>query len=259
MAELSAKPDRKRHTACDCTRRNLCEILEHTRAVLLDFDGPICAVFGGYPSTNTADRLRQELKSLGVPIPGLFPTRDPLAVLGMDGIPDSVRRNLESLVQAGEMRAAEFAVPTTGTDEFLSACQRRGLPVVIVTNNSPGAVQRYLDRLNIQELVKAVFARDPGDPSRMKPDPYLVDQAVGYLGLPAGACVLIGDSSTDVAAAHAAGVRSIGYANKPGKRDRLQAAGADAVVCTMGELAAAVAGAVRHRSGSWDYPAPSLR
>jgi phosphoglycolate phosphatase len=50
----------------------------------------------------------------------------------------------------------------------------------------------------------------------------------------------VGDSVTDIEAARAAGVRSIGYANKPGKFGQLTAAGADAVVTEMAALAAAL-------------------
>ena len=46
----------------------------------------------------------------------------------------------------------------------------------------------------------------------------------------------IGDSTSDIQSAKAAGTHSVGYANKPGKHQRLQDAGADAVVTSMGEL-----------------------
>jgi phosphoglycolate phosphatase-like HAD superfamily hydrolase len=48
----------------------------------------------------------------------------------------------------------------------------------------------------------------------------------------------VGDSVTDIEAGRAAGVATVGYANKPGKDVDL--AGADAVVTAMAELALAV-------------------
>jgi phosphoglycolate phosphatase-like HAD superfamily hydrolase len=45
---------------------------------------------------------------------------------------------------------------------------------------------------------------------------------------------------TDIEAATAAGVRSIGHANKPGKADALRSAGADVVVTTIEQIAAAL-------------------
>ncbi|WP_234361448.1 HAD family hydrolase [Plantactinospora sp. BB1] len=52
-------------------------------------------------------------------------------------------------------------------------------------------------------------------------------------------CLLVGDSLSDIQAARAAGVVAIGYANKPGKRERFGAA--DAVIDSMADLVAAFA------------------
>jgi phosphoglycolate phosphatase-like HAD superfamily hydrolase len=49
--------------------------------------------------------------------------------------------------------------------------------------------------------------------------------------------VFLGDSTSDIEAAQAAGVRSIGYANKPGKNSRLIAAGAEAIIGALTGLA----------------------
>ena len=40
-------------------------------------------------------------------------------------------------------------------------------------------------------------------------------------------CTLVGDSVSDIVAARRAGVASVGYANKPGKHEKLRDAGAD--------------------------------
>jgi phosphoglycolate phosphatase-like HAD superfamily hydrolase len=69
--------------------------------------------------------------------------------------------------------------------------------------------------------------------------PYRVRQAIQALTADAAECVLIGDSDSDVAAAHAAGVNAVGYANKPGKADRLRSAGADAITDSMAAIAQA--------------------
>jgi phosphoglycolate phosphatase len=46
----------------------------------------------------------------------------------------------------------------------------------------------------------------------------------------------VGDSETDIEAGRAAGVTTIGYANKPGKYQRLTTAGAAIVINTMQAL-----------------------
>lgn len=47
---------------------------------------------------------------------------------------------------------------------------------------------------------------------------------------------MIGDSLSDIQAAKAAGTMSIGYANKPGKHDRMLALNPDAVVDRLEDL-----------------------
>jgi beta-phosphoglucomutase-like phosphatase (HAD superfamily) len=80
----------------------------------------------------------------------------------------------------------------------------------------------------------------------MKPNPEPILTAASGLGVAPAACVLVGDSTTDVEASRAAGVCSIGYANKPGKVERLERAGADAIVTSMADIATALL----HHAGS---------
>ncbi len=82
--------------------------------------------------------------------------------------------------------------------------------------------------------------RDDPNPAHMKPSPYRVRQAVQILQAVSAECVLGGDSVSDVAAAHAADVAVIGYANKSGKQERLAQAGADAVIARLADLIEAI-------------------
>lgn len=72
----------------------------------------------------------------------------------------------------------------------------------------------------------------------MKPNPYLVSQAIMALHAERSLSGLVGDQVSDVVAAHEAGVIGIGYANKPGKADKLAQAQADVIVTTMTQLLA---------------------
>jgi phosphoglycolate phosphatase len=58
------------------------------------------------------------------------------------------------------------------------------------------------------------------------------------LGASPSKSALIGDPTSDMHAATAAGVLPIGYANKPGKHARVTAAGATAITEAMADLAA---------------------
>ena len=53
----------------------------------------------------------------------------------------------------------------------------------------------------------------------------------------ARATVLVSDSFTDIEASHSAGVGSTGYANQPGKHERMNELQAGAVITSMADLA----------------------
>lgn len=91
----------------------------------------------------------------------------------------------------------------------------------------------YLERQGLASEVDAVVGRTHHDAALLKPNPHLLGAALRALGAHSEYALVVGDSTSDVAAARAIGTRSIGYANKPGKSARLIAAGADAVIETL--------------------------
>ncbi|SNY58192.1 haloacid dehalogenase superfamily, subfamily IA, variant 3 with third motif having DD or ED [Paractinoplanes atraurantiacus] len=75
---------------------------------------------------------------------------------------------------------------------------------------------------------------------RMKPNPEPILRATQLLGISPARSVLVGDSLSDIEGSRAAGVRSVGYANRPTKADPFRGAGADVVIDSMGQLAEAL-------------------
>ena len=119
----------------------------------------------------------------------------------------------------------------------MTACQNSGRSVAVVSNNSARAVHSYLARHGLDDRISLVVARTNHDPALLKPSPHLITQAVDALDAEPGECTLVGDSVTDIQAARLASVHSIGYANKPGKRERFTAAGAGAIINSLADLA----------------------
>ncbi|GGI92374.1 hydrolase [Saccharopolyspora subtropica] len=210
------------------------QIVASSSAVLLDFDGPVCAVFGGFPDHQVAAELRTMLD--GVLPEAIDRSRDPFDVLKYavttGSQPNAVERRLTEL----ETRAVTLAPATTGAAEVLDVLARQGIPVVIVSNNSVAAVEAYLRENGLADKVAGVSARESADVERLKPQPYLLLQAAEFLGVPPGECVMIGDSVTDIDAARQAGAKGIGYANKQGKRVRLMRHQPAAIIERMSEL-----------------------
>ncbi|MET7865385.1 HAD family hydrolase [Micromonospora taraxaci] len=218
---------------------DLGRLLGEVGALLLDFDGPVCSVFAGYPAPQVAAELVDVLRRHRVDVPpDLANEPDPLEVLRRTGAAgdQGVMRVVEDALCAAERRAAESAEPTPYGREVIVAARQVGMPVAVVSNNSAGAVTAYLAARRLATHVSPVVGRAYADPDRMKPNPELILQAVRAVDEPPHRCVLVGDSLSDIDGARAAGVRAIGYANRPAKVERFRAAGADTVITSMGEI-----------------------
>lgn len=224
------------------THAELAAILRPARHILLDFDGPVCSVFGGTTPTWAATQLRAVMDRAGLSVPKLAEHgADPLGLfqLAAELHPDT-RQHLADALEEVEVGAITRAVPTPGALDLLHACARTGRAVAIVSNNSANAIRRYIDDHDLRTLIAVLSARTSADPNLMKPHPFLVDQAMRELGAPPAAAIMIGDSEADVRAAQTLGVRTIGYGNKRGKASVLATAGALAIVESMNDLAAAI-------------------
>lgn len=213
-------------------------------ALLLDFDGPVCSIFAGFPASQVAAELVDVLRRRGVDVPpDLASEPDPLEVLRRTGATSDqgVTQAVEDALCAAERRAVETAEPTPYGREVIVAARQAGLSVAVVSNNSAGAVSAYLAAHRLAGHIWPVVGRAYADPARMKPDPIPILQAVDALGESPKRCVLVGDSLSDIEGARAAGVRVIGYANRRPKVEVFSSAGANAVITSMGELAKALA------------------
>jgi HAD superfamily hydrolase (TIGR01549 family) len=225
------------------TSDTLRQLLDATGPLLLDFDGPICSVFSRYPAKPLAAQLRDILVERGVEVPGdLAHEHDPLEILRWTGRlgSDELTRTIEDTLTTAELEAVRLAAPTLYAREVIVAGAQAGRPIAIVSNNSPAAVSAFLDAHRLSVHIGPVIGRAYGQPNRMKPNPEPVLTAVAALHAAPRSCALVGDSPSDMEAAHSAGVRSIAYVNKPGKTERLHAAEPDAVIESMADLAIAL-------------------
>jgi phosphoglycolate phosphatase-like HAD superfamily hydrolase len=135
-----------------------------------------------------------------------------------------------------EITAVPRARPTAYVHEVVTSCRDSGRTVAAVSNNSDRAVRSYLQLHGLDDRVDLVVARTSSDPALLKPSQYLIDLAVSKLAAEPGECALVGDSTTDIQAGHLAGVSTIGYANRPRKRERLSQTGATAVIESLADL-----------------------
>jgi HAD superfamily hydrolase (TIGR01549 family) len=213
----------------------IARILANTDALLLDFDGPICSVFAGFPAPVVAGQLAEILTEAGHELPPqLAAATDPFDLLYYASSLGPEEANfVDAAFRAHEVEAIRSAEPTPGSHDLIEAWKATGRRLAIVSNNSRTAVETYLDLYDLRDHVDHVAARMSADVSLLKPRPYLVAQAVNALASQPERSALVGDSITDIQAARAARVTAIGYANKPGKADVLAFACPAAVASTM--------------------------
>ncbi|MGW5850459.1 HAD family hydrolase [Streptomyces sp. NPDC055254] len=221
----------------------LADVLSASRAVLFDFDGPICDVFRGLPAPGVAEELA-DLVALHAPHLGdrARATDDPMEVhrISQEG-GTALLGVVEDALTSAELRAVKVAgPPVEGAVQALHAARDAKWRVAVVSNNSADCVKKFLAINGVAGVVDEVIGRPRLRPDLMKPAPYPLVVAARALGVEPAETVLIGDAVTDIEAARAAAARSIGFANKPLKRSTLADAGADVVIMEMQAVADAL-------------------
>jgi phosphoglycolate phosphatase len=214
-------------------------LIARTRWLLIDFDGPICSIFAGLSAPLVADHLRKLVTDLSVVLPEEIElTQDPMEVFAWSAtVSSELAERVEAELTTPEVAAIPTAEPTPYIHDVLAACRGTGRITAVVSNNSERAVQAYLVRHGLDDRTGPVFGRTSHDFTLLKPSPHLIEKAVQSLGADPSATALVGDSLTDIEGSRLAEVKSIGYANKPGKYERMVSAQAGAVVTSLARLA----------------------
>ncbi|MEM6995665.1 MAG: HAD-IIIA family hydrolase [Myxococcota bacterium] len=163
-------------------------------------------------------------------------------VLDRDGV-----LNVEDPAGGYVLSAAAFRW-TPGALQAVALLREAGLTLSVATNQrcvalgllSEAALSAIHERIRVEASITDIYVcphdRDAGCRCR-KPAPGLLEQAIAASGVPANETVFIGDSATDLAAAHAAGVA--GWLVRTGKGRATEAALTTAVPTYDDLLAAA--------------------
>jgi phosphoglycolate phosphatase len=206
--------------------------------VLLDFDGPICSVFAGYPAVRAVSVILRALEAAGFDVrPEWLHLEDPhrLLIEVATQIPEAVNIVEDALTRA-EVHAVDSAPITPGVIDLIDQVTGRGQQWAVVSNNSSESIARFCARKDFARIPCVIVGRPKNEPHLMKPNPYALRRSLELLSLEADDAVFIGDSVSDIQAGRAVGMSTIGYANKPAKRELLAAATADVVMTSMDEL-----------------------
>ena len=214
------------------------DLVARARVVLLDFDGPICSVFTGYPAVRAVSTMLRALEAAGFDVrPPWLNLGDPhqLLVEVATHIPEAVGIAEDALTRS-EVHAVDSAQITVGVTDLIDQIAGRGQQWAVVSNNSAESIARFCARKDFARTPSLTVGRPKGEPHLMKPNPFALRHALKVLTTPARDAVFIGDSVSDVRAGRAAGIPTIGYANKPAKPKLLETALADVVITSMDDL-----------------------
>lgn len=207
------------------------------RAVLFDLDGTL---IDSAPDLHAATNILLSTHGLG-PL-GLA---DVTAMIG-NGLKKLVERAFAACgrklsgaaLQTEHLRMVEIygdhlTVLTTlmaGVRETFDALTARGCRIAVVTNKPQMATEAILLHFGLARRVGAAIGGDAGVTKKPAPDMLLA--ALERLGVEPWDAVMVGDSASDVGAAHAAGIPAVvvrgGYTTVPA--DRL---GAEAVIDSL--------------------------
>lgn len=214
------------------------DLVARARVVLLDFDGPICSVFAGYPSVRAVTAILRALEAAGFDLrPEWIDREDPHRLLleVATEMPQAVGI-VEDALTRSEVHAVESAQITPGVLDLIDQVLSSGHRWAVVSNNSHESIAQFCTRKDFARTPTLIVGRPQGEPHLMKPNPFPLGRALELLRLQAEDAVFIGDSVSDVQAGRTAGIPTIGYANKPAKPKLLTTALADMVVTSMHDL-----------------------
>jgi HAD superfamily hydrolase (TIGR01509 family) len=209
--------------------------------VLLDFDGPICHLFAGYPASAAAHRLKEWLSGASLLPPDLADAIDPHGLLwavatGPDPDALEVSAELDALLAKEEVVAAASATITEGAAQLVRDLRARGVHLAVVSNNGYEAIRNFLFAEQLLEEFDGPIIGRPRDARLMKPDAFMVEEAVRRLGTEPERCLFVGDSWRDAEASRRAGVEFVGYARNERKDLEMTKANAMRVVSRMQDV-----------------------
>jgi len=198
------------------------------RGVLLDVDGTLVDSNDAHAHAWKDAFAEHELEIPYSRIRALIGMGGDFLIEQLTGIPRSQPRNHAISKRQSEVFSArwlERVRPLVGARQLVLQLASAQYLYAIASSAKPEVLEPLLAIAGIDDLCEV--RTTAGDADRAKPDPEIIEVAIGRLGVERSQVVLIGDTPYDVAAARAAGIDTIGVTS--GGFSNEQLAGAVAV------------------------------
>ena len=210
-------------------------------AICFDIDGTL---------SDTDDQWVHRLKRLLYPIRGLFPKKDthPFArwlVMGLESPGNLVYETLDRLGlddEAGRLVNAiarrrkdqgDHPILIPGVDEMLATLASR-FPLAVVSGRGEHTTLNFLKRYHLLPHFQVIATAWSCEYT--KPFPHPIHWAADQMGVKAGECLMVGDTTMDIRAGRAAGAQTVGVLCGFGREGELRRAGADLILASTPQL-----------------------
>ena len=211
------------------------------KIALLDFDGTIAAT---RPAVIACARLTLEACGHGVPADAVItgvvarglPLVEAFAALTGSLAADEIDRCVSFYRAHYPAIDREQSVLFDGVAETLAALARQGTAVAILSNKGRPAIDAALAHFGLAEAIPLVIGEEPDGPN--KPDPAVFHRRVVPLfgARPAEDYIMVGDTTTDLLFARAAGIRSCWARYGYGDEEACRTHGPDFAIERFSEL-----------------------
>ncbi len=212
-------------------------------AVIFDLDGTL--IMSRHDYREMARRVEAILVDEGAPEDELDEPRKVwqiirggLEVLGELGMPfERVKQILQRINEAlnsVELLSLDSVEPVPGAQEALNLIKARGVRIGIATRAGRPYAERSLESAGLSRYVDALLARD--EVEHPKPDPRHLLQLVGSLGASRESTIYVGDTTTDLMTARAAGIEFVAFVGDGDWVARLREAGCGSFISNIREI-----------------------
>ncbi|AIF68935.1 hypothetical protein PAP_02535 [Palaeococcus pacificus DY20341] len=115
----------------------------------------------------------------------------------------------EAKLKYRKAAAKEGKIKTFPDVDALGELKKFGLKLAAVSNASQECTEFVLELFDLKKYFDVVFGKDYSYLDGAKPNPYLIEKALKALGVQPNEALVVGDSYSDVLAAHRANVKAV--------------------------------------------------
>jgi HAD superfamily hydrolase (TIGR01549 family) len=212
---------------------------ENVEAILFDFEGTLVDL--QWNLEGAVKKTLEMLRPLGFPIEGLQGIKYSTLMLEAMRMAhefgqstDRVRKNIGAIYDRYDEDALRRWTLREGSKDLLSVLRTKGIKIGLVSNVGRKALKKALPKLGLHPFLNVVVSRN--DVQSVKPSGEGLRLALTRLHLTQDKALYVGDSSDDILAAKAAGVKVIVIMGKESSKAELLSAGPDQLITHFNEL-----------------------